>query len=88
MALLAVIAYAGYDRFRMQDEYVLYEGERRPKAEAGQHVCHFLDMPEVRCFDSWPEVLDDMKVRWPANHKGLQALLEASRRSTEKEVSP
>ncbi len=78
LAVLVAAGALGYDRIRGQDEVVLYLGERRPLSEAGSHVCHSLNLPEVRCFDSWDGVLDDMKEHWPRNYASLLKMLEST----------
>jgi hypothetical protein len=88
VAFIVVLLAVAYINFVAQDRYVLYRGERRPAVEAGEHVCHFLNLPEVRCFDSWDEVLADMKDRWPSRYDGLKILLEAAGPSPKLPVEP
>lgn len=75
LAIAAVGMLAGYDRFVEQDVYVIYHGERRPAVEAGQHICHVLAMPEVRCFDSWDELSADLKANFPSHYNSFNELL-------------
>lgn len=76
LAIVAAMAFLmAYDHLRAPDYHVFYKGERRPAVEAGLHTCHFVNYPQVRCFDSWVEVLADLEARWPRNYTGLLELL-------------
>lgn len=61
------------------DFYVLYRADRYPLTSAGSFfACHDLARPEIRCFDSWAEVEDDVARNFPGRLEGFQNLIHDS----------
>lgn len=41
--------------------YVVYRNQVQPATDAGQHVCHDVLAPQIRCFDTVQELIDDLE---------------------------
>lgn len=54
-------------RPNLEVPYVLHRGEPLPATEAGRHLCHDLALPEIRCFDSVEELIEDLELHFPAH---------------------
>jgi hypothetical protein len=52
--------------FELQAPYVVAYGERYPSERAGSFpACHDLAYPEIRCFNSLKEMVEDELRGWP-----------------------
>lgn len=70
VALTFVLGVLAWQRLVPEEEYVLYRGQRLPPSAAGDHTCHFVNLPEVRCFDDWRELEADLRGNFPSAYAG------------------